>query len=107
MRRPKRIPKRQRNGHARGGSTMKLYGAYVFRDKDPAINQLRTLVEDHYGHRVKNADLADISAQGGPSTACMHAWFFGKTMRPTNPTLEAAGRAMGYERVWRRMRENK
>jgi hypothetical protein len=88
----------KKNGH--------LYGAYVFKTKDPAIDILRTVVEDHFGHRVKNKDLQQISLEGGPSVACMRAWFFGKTRRPQNPTLEAAGRALGYERVWQRMKQN-
>lgn len=84
----------------------RLYGAYVFKTKDPAIDILRTVVEDHFGHRVKNSDLQQITEDGGPSVACMRAWFFGKTQRPQNPTLEAAGRALGYERVWKRMKQN-
>ena len=105
MRRSKqRVTKpRKANGHSGG---MKIYGAYVFRTKDPAIDQLRTLIEDHYGKRVKDRGvLTDIATQGGPSLACMRAWFFGETKRPQNPTLEAAGRSMGYERRWQRMKE--
>jgi hypothetical protein len=99
-----RASKHTHNGKS---GVVRLYGAYVFKDKDPAIDQLRTLVERHYGKRVNNKDLTEITESGGPSTACMRAWFFGKTLRPQNPTLEAAGRAMGYERIWRRMKENK
>ena len=85
-----------------------LYGAYVFRahEKDPSIDELRTKMEDHFGHRIKGKDLAFIHNDGGPSVSCMHQWFFGKTRRPTNAALEAAGRAMGYQRVWQRMRKN-
>jgi hypothetical protein len=32
------------------------------------------------------------------------AWFLRTTKRPQNVTLEAAGRAMGYKRVWQKMR---
>jgi hypothetical protein len=90
-----------------GGGRMPLYRSYVFKDKDPAIDVLRTLVEQHYGHRVTGSDLSNIMEEGGPHQSTMRAWFFGKTKRPTNPTIEAAGRAMGYERVWKRMRDNK
>jgi hypothetical protein len=89
-----------------GGGRLPLYKSYVFKDKDPAIDELRTVVEDHYGHRMTGHDLTDITNDGGPSTSCMRAWFFGETRRPTNATLEAAGRAMGYRRVWRRMKAN-
>lgn len=101
-----RSAKRKTNGgHT---NTMKVYGSYVFKDKDPAIAGLQTLIERHYGKGVKSHGiLTDISNDGGPSVSCMRAWFFGDTMRPQNPTIEAAGRAMGYERQWQRMRENK
>lgn len=91
------------NGHGR----QPLYASYVFKDKDPAIDEFRTLVEDHFGHRVANRDLTEISNDGGPNSSTMRAWLFGKTRRPTNATLEAAGRAMGYQRVWQRMRSNR
>jgi hypothetical protein len=92
------------NGH-RGALT--LYKSYMFRDKDPAIDEMRSLIERHYGRRVTNKELSQITEDGGPSSSCMHSWFFGKTRRPQNPTIEAAGRAMGYQRVWKRMRSNR
>lgn len=88
---------RKRNG------TSHTYGAYRFREKDPAINELRTLVEDHFGHRVKRHDLSTIKDDGGPSAGTMANWFFGETRRPQSATLEAAGRAIGYKRKWVRM----
>lgn len=77
-----------------------IYKSYVFKDKDPVIDQLRTLIEDHLGRRVTRKDLVDISDLGGPTAGCMSSWFFGDTCRPQNPTIEAAGRAIGYERRW-------
>lgn len=97
---------KKRKGNGGVGADMPLYRSYVFTDKDPAIDELRTLVERHYGHRVTGADLSDIRDEGGPHQSTMRSWFFGKTKRPTNPTLEAAGRAMGYRRKWVRMRAN-
>jgi hypothetical protein len=82
---------------------VKTYKSYLFRAKDPAIDELRTVVEDHYGERVAHHHLADIEASGGPSTACMRGWFFGKTQRPQNATLEAAGRSRGFRRKWVKM----
>jgi len=82
---------------------MKLYKAYLFRDKDPAIDELRTLVQDHFGRRnLKHKDFAQIERSGGPSSATIDAWFNGATRRPQNATLEAAGRALGFIRVWKR-----
>jgi hypothetical protein len=79
------------------------YKAYLFRTKDPAIDEFRTIVEDHFGHRVTGKDLQKIKEEGGPSVAAMRGWFYGKTRRPQNPTLEAAGRAIGYRRQWVKM----
>jgi len=76
----------KKNGH-------RTYGAYTFRDKDPVIYQIQQLAGD--------TKLSQITKAGGPSTACMRAWFHGGTKRPQNATVEAAGRALGKERVWR------
>jgi len=82
---------------------MKLYKSYLFRSKDPVIDQLRTLIEDQTGERLnKGKVLRQIEKQGGPTASCMGGWFFGKTKRPNNCTIEAAGRALGYERVWKK-----
>jgi len=70
------------------------YGAYTFRDKDPVIYQLQQMLGDKKVSQVEKA--------GGPSAACMRAWFDPEgTKRPQNATIEAAGRAMGKERIWR------
>jgi hypothetical protein len=79
---------------------MKLYKSYMFRGKDPAVDELRTIVEDHFGERVKYKHLREIEANGGPTTGATAGWFFGATKRPQSATLEAAGRALGYKRAW-------
>lgn len=84
---------------------MKTYKAYLFRNKDPVIDELRTLVENVYGERVNHKALADMERNGGPTASCMRGWFFGKTQRPQNPTVEAAGRSFGYRRNWVKMKE--
>lgn len=82
---------------------MRLLKAYNFKNKDPAIDELRTLIEDQYGERVKGKHLKQIAEAGGPTQGCMSGWFFGGTKRPQNPTLEAAGRALGFRRKWVKM----
>lgn len=83
---------------------MKLYQSYVFRDKDPAIDAIRTVMQDHFGKQnLAHEDYHDVEEKGGPTAGCIKSWFEGKTRRPQNATLEAAGRALGYHRVWRRM----
>lgn len=88
------------------GRTLHVYRAYNFKDKDPVIDQLRGMVTDTYG-KVNGKALRIIQESGGPSSTCMRAWFFGGTKRPVNPTVEAAGRAMGYRREWVPMRGKK
>ena len=82
---------------------MKTYSAYRFREKDPVIDEIRTLVEDHFGRRVNGKDCGAVKDSGGPAAGTMAAWFFGKTKRPQSATVEAAGRALGYKRKWVKM----
>lgn len=83
---------------------MRTYKSYVFRGKDPAIAALRGVIERGTGNRLAGSELGKIEKAGGPSTAAMRSWFWGKTKRPQNATLEAAGRALGFERVWKPMK---
>jgi hypothetical protein len=76
------------------------YKSYLFRTKDPAIDELRTVVQDVYDGKLTRKTLTGIEQDGGPKAGTMANWFFGKTMRPQNATIEAAGRAAGYRRVW-------
>src|SRR5262245_16550884 len=82
------------------------FRAYTFREKDPEIMRLRDMAEQYYGKRITGKEISDINKEGGPSASCMRAWWQGDTKRPRNDTLEAAGRAMGFERVWKKMRRN-
>jgi hypothetical protein len=95
------MAKKATNG---SGRTLVTYKAYNFKDKDPVIDQLRTMAQDTYGAKITAKALRQIHEAGGPSTACMAGWFSGETKRPQNPTVEAAGRAMGYQRIWQKMR---
>jgi hypothetical protein len=79
---------------------MKLYKSYMFRDKDPAIDELRTVVQREIGAKISYKALKRIEVEGGPVVTTTSNWFFGKTKRPQNATLEAAGRALGYRRIW-------
>lgn len=77
--------------------------SYMFKDKNPAIDQLRTMVKDTHGG-VNYGTLQKVFEDGGPSVSCMAGWFFGDTLRPIDHTIEAAGRAMGYKRTWVRLK---
>lgn len=76
------------------------YKSYMFRDKDPVIDELRTLVADANGGRLNAAALKAVPENGGPTVGCLRGWFYGKVKRPQNPTVEATGRALGYKRQW-------
>ena len=77
-------------------STMKVYKAYFFRGADPVISELKEFV----GNATDRKSLSVIEKDGGPAAGTMRNWFTGKTMRPQNATIEAAGRALGMRRVW-------
>jgi len=80
---------------------MRLLRAYMFRNKDPVIDELRTVIQDQTGDRqLKSHTLRTIAEDGGPTLACMQGWFRGETKRPQNATIEAAGRALGFRRMW-------
>jgi hypothetical protein len=84
---------------------MRLYKSYVFRNKDPVIDELRTIIQDETGDkRLESKTLKAIEEDGGPTVACMQGWFRGKTKRPQSASLEACGRAVGYKRGWIRMK---
>jgi hypothetical protein len=85
---------------------MKLYRSYNFRAKDPAIDALRTVMQDE-GLKIGYATYKQIEEDGGPAAGTMYNWFQGKTRRPQNAALEAAGRAMGFQRVWQKMKNGK
>jgi transcriptional regulator with XRE-family HTH domain len=67
------------------------YKSYSFVDKDPIIDEIRTVVEDS-GFSYKQ-----IEDESGVSWATLHAWFNGKTRRPQAATLNAVARALGYK----------
>jgi len=75
------------------------YRSYMFRSKDPAIDELRTIVGDTYG-AINNKTLTATSKDSGVSVNAQRAWFFGDTKRPQSASLEAVGRSCGFKRTW-------
>jgi hypothetical protein len=82
------------------------YGSYMFKDKDPVIDELRSIIVQERG-KLSNKVLTQIHVEGGPSVAAMSNWFFGDTMKPQNPSAEACGRSVGYHRVWEKMKASR
>jgi hypothetical protein len=75
----------------------KLYRAYFFRGQDPVIKELRGIIASKYGNKPQ---YSAIEKAGGPTATTVSNWVNGKTRRPQNATVEAAGRALGMKRVW-------
>ena len=69
---------------------MKLYKSYLFRDKDPCIDVIRTAVQDS-GMTNKQ-----ISAGSSVASATVRSWFKGPTKRPQFATIEAVARVTGH-----------
>ncbi len=72
-------------------STFKIYKSYSFRDKDPIIDRMRTVIADEGLSHTELHMLSDVS------TATMYNWFNGKTRRPTHACVAAILGAMGYD----------
>lgn len=82
-----------KNGHGRVGhnsGAMRLYRSYMFKEKDPVIDRIRTIVEDE---AIKQSNLSLIS---GVSSTTLHNWFEGETRRPQYATVAAVTTALGY-----------
>lgn len=77
---------------------MNLYATYLFKEKDPTIDELRTILQNL--GMLNKAGFEKIQADCGVKIATLNAWFFGATRRPQSATLEAVGRAVGQKRVW-------
>ena len=65
------------------------YKSYVFVDKDPVIDALRTAVSD------AKASYAELHAGSGVSPATIRNWFHGETRRPQFATVAAVARTLG------------
>lgn len=71
--------------------TLLVYKTYNFRDKDPVIDEMRTIVAD------EGLKYEQIHSLSGVSTTTMHGWFKGETRRPQFATIMAVARACGYD----------
>ena len=72
------------------------YKSYNFKDKDPIIDRMRTIVQDS---RLSYKEIREIT---GVSTGCLRGWFDGATRRPTFAALAAVARGLGYDFYLRR-----
>jgi DNA-binding phage protein len=67
------------------------YKSYLFKDKDPVIDELRTMVQE------SGDSYTDLHDSSGVSTNTLYNWFKGETRRPQFATVMAVTRALGYD----------
>jgi transcriptional regulator with XRE-family HTH domain len=72
-------------------SGLKLYKSYMFKDKDPIIDRMRTILSDE---GLKASEACELS---GISPTTLHNWFKGETRRPQFATVMALARSIGYD----------
>jgi hypothetical protein len=72
-------------------AAFRLYKSYSFKDKDPVIDQLRTIVAD------SGASYKQINEASDVSVSCLRNWFHGATRRPSHAAVAAVASALGYD----------
>jgi transcriptional regulator with XRE-family HTH domain len=68
---------------------LKLYRSYVFIDKDPVIDHVRTAMQD------AKVTSARVARDSGVSPTTLDNWFHGATRRPQFATVAAVASALG------------
>jgi len=71
---------------------MKTYRTYVFRNQDPIIDELRTIVQ---ASGLKRKQIAEC----GVSTTTISNWFGKKTKRPQFATISAVALMCGADGI--------
>jgi hypothetical protein len=72
---------------------LRVYRTYSMIDKDPAIDKIRTIVQDEGLFKNLTA-LGEISTV---SQSTLNNWFHGDTKRPQNATMQAVLSSLGYK----------
>jgi transcriptional regulator with XRE-family HTH domain len=68
-----------------------VYKSYNFTEKDPIIDELRTVVQ------ASGASYKQIHEDSGVSVATLWGWFSGETRRPQAASLNAVARALNHK----------
>lgn len=71
--------------------TIITYKTYSFKEKDPCIDQLRTIIAD------EKLSYSQIQEGSGVTYNTLYGWFYGKTKRPQHATVMAVARFCGYD----------
>ena len=75
----------------KGGGSLKLYKSYSFKEKDPIIDKLRTIIQD------EKVSYSTIHEESGVSMTTLYNWFNGATLRPQFASVMAVTRSLGYD----------
>jgi transcriptional regulator with XRE-family HTH domain len=67
------------------------YKSYSFTEKDPIIDEIRTVVQ------MSGFSYLKIEEHSGVTSQTLRAWFDGKTRKPQAATLNAVARALGFK----------
>jgi transcriptional regulator with XRE-family HTH domain len=67
------------------------YKSYSFIDKDPIIDEIRTVYQN------SGVNYKWIEDNSGVTSTTLSAWFSGKTRKPQAATINAVLRALGYK----------
>lgn len=82
--------------------TIQAYKTYRFRDKDPMIDKLRTVLQAEYPGMRKNGSLINYglaASHSGVSQSTLRNWFEGETRRPQFASMCATARGAGHDLV--------
>lgn len=83
------MAKKKGNGHDKGA--LRLYRSYMFKDKDPVIDRIRTIVKDE---GLSHKDIERLSSVRAQTLA---NWFTGETRKPQFATIAAVTYGLGYK----------
>jgi hypothetical protein len=76
------------------------YRTYRYRDKNPVIDKIRTIVQDEGLFKR----LGVVHELSGVATSTLDNWFHGETRNPQHHTVAAVVTAMGYEETFQRVK---
>lgn len=74
-----------------------LYRTYLFLDKDPVIDQMKTALD------TSQMSIPAIAEKSGLAEGTLRNWFYGETLRPQFSSVQAFYRAIGWEMTPRPM----
>lgn len=82
--------------------TINAYKTYRFKDKDPMIDKIRTVLQLEYPGSRKNGSTINYSlasSHSGVSESTLRNWFEGETRRPQFASMCATARGAGHDLV--------